>query len=139
MQQQTVLNLLAGSPPMPVTIQLSPSLPIPPPPPLAQDGSIVDAVRQRLTSKSRSSFLPKLRLPTKSPTKKENLPESFNEAESVSSNINALISDCTSITLDNTALQGEDDETKDRYKWAIVYENQRGQVIPWPIVSSRLN
>jgi len=98
----------------------------PPPPSLAQDPFVVDAVHKRLSSKSR--FFPKLRLRANKKESPLQLPD-----------INASVPDCASIALDNVALQEQHDDTKDRYEWAIVYENQRGQVALRPLVSSRLN
>ena len=98
----------------------------PPPPSLAQDSFVIDAVHKRLSSKSR--FFPKLRLRTNKKESPLQLP-----------NINVSVPDCASIKLDNLAIEEQHDETKDRNEWAIVYENQRGQVALRPLVSFRLN
>ena len=98
----------------------------PPPSSLDQDPFLIDAVRKHLSSKSR--FFPKLRLRTNKKESPLQLP-----------NINVSVPDCASIELDNVALEEQHNETKDRYEWAIVYENQRGQVALRPLVSSRLN
>jgi len=98
----------------------------PPPPSLAQDSFVIDAIHKRLSSKSR--FFPKLRLRTNKKESPLQLP-----------NINVSVPDCASIKLDNLAIEEQHDETKDRYEWAIVYENQRGQVALRPLVSFRLN
>jgi len=97
-----------------------------PPPSLAQDPFVIGAVHKRLSSKSH--FFPRLRLRANKKESPLQLP-----------NINASVPDCASITLDNVALEERLDESKDRYEWAIVYENQRGQVALRPLVSPRLN
>ena len=94
---------------------------IPPPPLVIQDDdpSLVDPARRRLSPKSsfaRLLSLPKTRL----------LSASFSSQKQLN-NIPDLC-DNTPINLDNSALIDQD-FVRDRYEWAVLYENQRGQVL----------
>ncbi|KXN90026.1 hypothetical protein AN958_05031 [Leucoagaricus sp. SymC.cos] len=120
-----------------------PSEHVPPPPTLVKDDSTArDAVRQRLAPKSRLSrvfSLPRLRLQrtsssTKSLTRDPRLSEPLAEAgtsiqEEPPAITTASTLESAPITLDDNSIKGKDDETKDRYEWAIVYENQRGATL----------
>lgn len=112
---------------------------IPPPPSLAQDDSVADAIHQRLTPKSRLlrvlSFQ-KLRLRTSSSSKKSlrndsnpsETPVEANSVQEFSATISTSTPNDIPITL-NGGPKGEEDENTDRYEWAVVYENQRGMTL----------
>lgn len=98
---------------------------IPPPPPVIQDDdpSLVGPARRRISPKS--SFIRLLSLP--------NL--NLNRLLSVSSSQKQLndtpdLCDNTPINLDNSALIDQDFD-QDRFEWAVLYENQRGQVFSY--------
>ena len=92
---------------------------IPPPPPVIQDDdpSLVD--RRRLSSKS--SFARLLSLPSL------NLNRLLFSSQKQINNTPELC-DNTPINLDDSALIDQDFD-QDRYEWAVLYENQRGQVL----------
>lgn len=103
---------------------LVPSSSEPPPPPtlIKDDPVAADAARKRFTQKSRLLSLPNLRGRrisfSNKPLQKENTVQATQDDPSTSE----------PITLDNTALN-DSIQVKDRYEWAIVYENQRGCVL----------
>lgn len=113
---------------------------VPPPPTLIQDEpDSVAAARQRLAPPSRLARIlsfPKLRSRSKSSlinTHKENadltsgVTLSNDNQEILANPTVALPPDYVPIVLNDTAIkEEEDDETKDKYDWAVVYENQRG-------------
>ena len=96
---------------------------IPPPPPVIQDddSSLVDPARRRLSPKSfaRLLSLPNLNL-------NRFLSASFSSQKQL--NYIPDLCDNTPINLDNSVLIDQD-FVQDRYEWAVLYENQRGQVL----------
>jgi hypothetical protein len=96
---------------------------IPPPPPVIQDDdpSLVGPTRRRLSSKS--SFARLLSLPNLNLNR---LSASFSSQKQL--NNTPDLCDNTPINLDNSALVDQDFD-QDRYEWAVLYENQRGQVL----------
>lgn len=97
---------------------------IPPPPPVIQgdDPSLIDPARRRLTPKS--SFARLLSLPNLNLNRL--LSPSFSSQKQL--NKTPDLCDNTPINLDNSALIDQD-FFQDRYEWAVLYENQRGQVL----------
>jgi hypothetical protein len=100
--------------------------PTPPPPAFIQKDiySAADSARKRLVPKSRFPHflsLPNLR------SSKQTLPESpVEETPSQDTSSQLLqVGDLNLIHLDASRLDHEE-EYKDKYEWAIVYENQRG-------------
>ena len=95
-----------------------------PPPPVLQDDdpSLVDPAHSRLSPKS--SFSRLLSLP------KLNLNRLFSASVSSQNQLNNTpdLCDNTPINLDNSALVDQSFD-QDRYEWAVLYENQRGQVL----------
>jgi hypothetical protein len=94
---------------------------IPPPPPVIQgdDPSLVGPARKGLSPKS--SFTRLLSLPNLN-----RLSASFSSQNQL--NNTPDLCDNTPINLDNSALI-DHDFVQDRYEWAVLYENQRGQVL----------
>lgn len=98
---------------------------IPPPPPVIQDDdSLVGSARRRLSAKS--SFARLLSLPNLNLNRL--LPASFSSHKQL--NDTPDLCDNTPINLDNSALIDQDFD-QDRYEWAVLYENQRGQVLSY--------
>jgi len=101
-----------------------------PPPPLTlieDDPAAADPARQKIAPKSRFSrlfSLPNLRSSSSPNLRRISSASSPNKEETP-----AIVIDSTPITLDSSALIGEDVLT-DRYEWAVLYENQRGSVSP---------
>ncbi|KAF9453820.1 hypothetical protein P691DRAFT_812435 [Macrolepiota fuliginosa MF-IS2] len=126
------------SPTSQITAPLSPEQ-LPPPPPTQDDPHAADAVRQRLVPTSRLSRIfssSRLRLRSSSKRGPQNDVDSNSEIHSEISEIQetsasntASATDYIPIVLDNNGIQGQDDETKDKFEWAIVYENQRGMTL----------
>jgi hypothetical protein len=89
---------------------------IPPPPPVVQDDDpfLVRRRRSLKSSFARLLFLPNL-----------NLNRLFSSQKHL--NNTPDLCDNTPINLDNSALIDQD-FVQDRYEWAVLYENQRGQV-----------
>jgi hypothetical protein len=98
----------------------------PPPPPVIQDDdpSLVDPGRRRLSPKS--SFARLLSLPNLNLNRL--LSTSFS-SQKLNNNTPDLC-DNSPINLDNSALIDHDFD-KDRFEWAVLYENQRGQVLSY--------
>ena len=97
---------------------------IPPPPLVAiqnNDPSLVDSARRRLAPKSSFTRLLSLNLNL------NRLWPSFSSLKQLDNNTPDL-SDNSPINLDDSALIDKD-FVKDRYEWAVLYENQRGQVL----------
>ena len=97
---------------------------IPPPPPVIQDDDLSLAPR-RLSSKS--SFTRLLSLPNLSLNRL--FSASFSSQKQLNDNTPDLC-DNSPINLDNSALIDQDFD-KDRFEWAVLYENQRGQVLSY--------
>ncbi|KAG6890399.1 hypothetical protein C0995_008753 [Termitomyces sp. Mi166 len=87
---------------------------LPPPCTSRTDDTAIDAVRKRLTAKSR-------RFVSLSNLKSKSQPKTLPSTQYVTE----PISPSSSISLDSTSLDTSDSFT-DKYKWAVVYENQRG-------------
>ena len=96
-------------------------IPPPPPPPVIKDDDLflVDPGRRRLSPKS--SFARLLSLPNL------NLNRLLSASQKQHNNTPDLC-DNTPINLDSSALIDQD-FIQDRYEWAVLYENQRGQVL----------
>lgn len=101
-----------------------------PPPPIAlvkdDDPQLLEAANRKVPQKSRLSrflSLPHLRSRPKSLDSEahETPPETDPQLH-----ISGI--DATPISLDNSALLGQDIYA-DRYEWAVLYENQRGSVV----------
>lgn len=118
-----------------VFIEQSPEQ-VPPPPGLNQDDSHgADAAHQRLATSSRlSRILSFWKLRLRSKPSRQNLTQDASseilreagEAQALSAAIAASAPDHTSIILNDNAIKADYEESKDRYEWAVVYENQRG-------------
>lgn len=98
---------------------------IPPPPPVIQDGDLSLAPR-RLSSKS--SFTRLLSLPNLNLNRL--FSASFHSQLLNNNNNTPDLCDDAPINLDNSALIDQDFD-HDRFEWAILYENQRGQVLSY--------
>ena len=97
--------------------------PPPPPPPLViqnDDPSVADLTRRRLAPNSRLARLLSLPNLRSSP--------SFSSPKQPPVTNTPDVSDNTPINLDDSALIDQS-FVKDRYEWAVLYENQRGQVL----------
>jgi hypothetical protein len=94
---------------------------IPPPPPVIQDDA------PRLSSKS--SFTRLLSLPNLNLNRL--LSASSSSQKQLNNNLNTPdLCDNAPINLDNSALIDQDFD-QDRFEWAVLYENQRGQVLSY--------
>lgn len=96
---------------------------IPPPPAFIQkdDYSAADLARKRLVPKSRfTHFLSLPNLRTSNSKQNQKSPEQLTDTE-----LQPQTDDLKPIKLDASQLNDEG-EYKDKYEWAIVYENQRG-------------
>ena len=100
---------------------MQPFMDIPPPPSVVQDDdpSLVGPAPRRLSLKS--SFTRLLSLPNL------NLNRLLSASQKQLNNTPDLC-DNTPINLDNSALINQN-FVQDRYEWAVLYENQRGQVL----------
>jgi hypothetical protein len=97
---------------------------IPPPPLVIQDDdpSLVNSARRRLAPKS--SFARLLSLPNLN----RRFWPSFSSLIKQQNSNTPDLSDNTPINLDDSALIDQD-FVEDRFEWAVLYENQRGQVL----------
>jgi hypothetical protein len=105
---------------------MEPGLPSAPPPPTSISQDEYDAVndaRQRFTRKSR--FPRFLSLPSLKPSHQSDHPSIASTVHLPPSD--PTVSDVGVISLDPSGIDGRE-EYKDKYEWAIVYENQRGCV-----------
>ena len=94
-----------------------------PPPPVVQgdDPSLVGPARRRLSPKS--PFARLLPLPNLNLNRLLSAPQ-----KQLNNTPDSDLCDNTPINLDNSALIDQD-FVQDRYEWAVLYENQRGQVL----------
>ena len=99
-------------------------IPPPPPPVIQDDDPLVGPSRRRLSPKS--SFTRLLSLANLNLNRL--LSASFSSQKQLNNTPDSDLCDNIPINLDDSALIDQDFD-KDRYEWAVLYENQRGQVL----------